>query len=311
MARSNTKKPSKAAAAARTVKRAAEDAVRAVKAEGEIGALLGRLSSPTAAQRVAVHDQFSDAECLALGGETKSDDVRDGGFAWASEASKALLDPSLAPHIGHSIGRLAWLVELLAQLEAAKKSARPRQDIGRTIRSSRDVARVQARRLRSRLASKLARVVRSDPVAIAAASVPAHTDDELQRALETLAAVAERAIKKHAVLAESARLTQGDATAARAMATALANARDDVSVGGRDARAIDPPAVNLIEGRIVHELRVLRDAWREAREDGVALQPLVPHPNLRRVLGSHPKKKNDDPSDDGSGGGSSTAKASA
>lgn len=81
-------------------------------------------------------------------------------------------------------------------------------------------------------------------------------------------------------------------SAAIGIANGLRDAKLDVTLGGRATGDRDTPAVNLVEGRILKELLLLRDAFDHARSEGVAVPVLVPNRGTQDVLArSHAKPK--------------------
>src|SRR5262249_4665455 len=69
------------------------------------------------------------------------------------------------------------------------------------------------------------------------------------------------------------------------------------------ATAKDTPAVNLIEGRVIEELRVAMRAFDKARQKDPEIPRITPGPGTRRVLAGRPKKASGrEPPADGSPG---------
>jgi hypothetical protein len=269
--------------------------------------LLARLPALDGAHRNAYLGQFSEADCAALGAQTKSAAVRAGALAWAAEATPALASPALAPEIDYAPERLAWLVELIVRLDAARGESGRSGARQSSVRTVRDVAREKAWGVRKRLAGKLSRVVRGDPIATVALADAgsAPSDDDLLGSLGILASLADRVTQSTEpsvlVLAASARVAAADATGAREAMAALKAASRDVALGGRAQGERDTPAVNVVEGRVLFELLFLRDAFDDARRRGVAVPALVPPTGLRHVLAhSRPKKAASPPTSPGS-----------
>jgi hypothetical protein len=258
--------------------------------------LLGRLPTLDTDHRAAYLSQFTDAECTSLGEKTRSAAVRAAALAWAAEATPTLLGPH-AKEIDYAPKRLAWLVELITSLDAERSAGLQKNTLQSSVRSERDVSRVKGQELKQRLAQKLSRVVKGNAVAtqnLAAVGATA-TDEELAGALTNLARLTDGLLKSAdkgvAILAETANVTAADADAARAAARSLGQSRDSVALGGRAHGDRDTPEINRVEGRVLHELVFLRNAFDEARSRGVPVPALVPTPGVQVVLGrSHPKK---------------------
>ena len=259
--------------------------------------LLARLPSLDDNHRKAFASQFTDTECTDMGVLTKSGTVRTATVAWVVEALPSLVDPALFTEIDYAPERLAWVTELTVSMDVAREAA-GQKGAGQTeVRTVQELSRKKNKNLRARLLSKMSRVVKGDGLAAAeyARAGAAPTDEDLANSLKVLATLAENALNSTvpgvAVLAAAARLTAADVAAARGGAASLTTTGEDVALGGRAQGDRDTPAVNLIEGRIVLELKFLRDAFEDARSRGVAVPPLVVHAGLRHVLGhGHVKK---------------------
>lgn len=254
-------------------------------ADGQLVQLLTMLPALDDLHRDAFFEQFTNQACMELGRRTKSSAVREQAFAWAVAAAPALLGADTKHRIGYAAMRLTWLVELVAELDRVKAGA-PRSADAASLRNARDILREKAKAERARLKARLAVALAGDAGAALLAGAPTN-DEELIEALHSLATLADKLLTgTHAerIRAASANLTDVDASAAIGIADALHDARHDVTLGGRAARDRDTPEVNAVEGRILHELLLLRDAFDHARTDGVPVPAFVPNSGTAGVL---------------------------
>ncbi|HEY4122797.1 MAG TPA: hypothetical protein VGM56_33265, partial [Byssovorax sp.] len=128
-----------AAAPRATIQASAPRSARSSEATTTV--LLMRLPALTNPQRDAFTGQCSDADCSKLGAQTQSGTVRATALAWAADAEAALADAALAKRIKYAPARLAWLVELVAELDVARAGQASASGAHAGVRTSRDVAR--------------------------------------------------------------------------------------------------------------------------------------------------------------------------
>jgi hypothetical protein len=202
-----------------------------------------------------------------------------------------------ASDIDYTPERLTWVVELVVQLDAARDESKSTKSSQSTVRTQLDVNRTKAKDLRERLMDKLGRVAAGDELteAVLDGAGAAPTDSALADSLKAIASIIQGVLASTdpnmAILAQCARLTDADATAATDAASSVTQAKAEVALGGPGQADRDTPAVNLVEGRVLYELLFLRDAFDEARKRGVAAPALIPPTSLRHVLSkAHPRK---------------------
>jgi len=293
MAKPTKKKtPGKSAPAKKAVAKAVAPRPAAASSD-DVAPLFAGLPELTDDDRNAFHSEHDETACIAMGGQTRSGAVRDLALTWISETKKA----ALANLIDLDASRVRWMVELLALLDAQRAAAAGANTAQTTLRTTRDVAAGQVKRLRTRLSSKLTLIARNTSFAAGVQDQRSDggTDSARRASLGALADIADKLLASRdtniVARCRARKLTAADVEAARAAITALSGARGDVALGTPSAVGKDPPAVNAVEGRLLFELIDARDAIDTAIEDGAAVSPLVPSSATAHVLARAHKKK--------------------
>lgn len=240
------------------------------------------------AARTAFEAAFTAAQCLDQGAATRSERVLRNGTKWAAVALPWLRG-SAAADVSYGLVRLSWLVELLVRLGHERGIAAASDDDGAGITSERDGAVARARQARKGLLNVLGRITSGrdkDAGMVAAAGKDARSLDALRGSLKDLITVGTRLLAdpSAAPLVAGGNLTQARLNAAKAALAALTSSDDKKQLGGSATGGKDSPAVNLIEGRVLLEMIHLRDAFDEAREDGIPVPVLVPDSGLAHAL---------------------------
>ena len=118
-------------------------------------------------------------------------------------------------------------------------------------------------------------------------------DDGIVESIKNLVALAESWLKtESAFLLKTAHLTPALVAEARAAADRLASAGASATEAG-PLPARDSPAVNLVEGWMLEEMRCARDDVEAARRDSPVIERLIPSAGTRSVLGSNSHGKKD------------------
>jgi len=272
-----------------------------------LDAIVARYAPPTAIQEQAYKSQFDDATCLDAGNKTRSGLVYAEASAWAVTIDKALRS-ARASSIKYTASRFAWFLRQVFALRdaiAAHKTAQGSIASAKTVAERAErTARHQEEVLMATLKS-VAGEREEERAAIeaarstAAAAADTAKPEALAARLEALADLGEGWLKKRdpvfQVLVEDSGLTKDLLESARATAATLATSR--TSARGERVQLRDTASINLIEGRVLMEMRYAKNAFDAAHLSDPEVARLVPGPGTRAVLANHPKKtpKKSDP----------------
>lgn len=246
----------------------------AVKVLASLPALTGKL-------RLGFKRAYSDAQCLAWGEQTKASNVIDEASRWLQVMARSLRDDQ---GVAYSRRRLTYLAELVVLLE---------DEMGRTsqapeLRSSRNAALAVAVNARREVARLIRAVAGGQEDILSELSKTAPEDERVpshvQESLTATIALATR-LRRDEVLeavADDAGLTEARLNSAYAALEALTGATE-VALNSL-AYEGDAPSVNLIEGRVLREMRLAQRLFDEAREKGVTIPALVAGPSLKTLL---------------------------
>lgn len=254
-----------------------------------LAGILTSLPTPTEAQRRAFRAQFSDTRCAALGATTRAATVEAEALRFVQGAIETLRGPA-AESVRYIPARLAWLLECVVTLtEQRTQDVRGRSDSS-ARKSERGVLEQKARLVSSDLSLALQDVAEGDEGRLAAlrnARAKVSPADDVLGLLDAHTAVladwlqGDEAVR---TLLASARLDDGTLAAARDAADALRRARSTANSAGNPQ--VDGPAVNVVEGRVLYEMRLLRKVFSRARErtGDRRIPALTPAPALQRVF---------------------------
>jgi hypothetical protein len=245
--------------------------------------------------RAAFLGQTTPQERAVLGGRTKAIDVLACAGQWIAIIKPALDRDRSRNSIRYPTGRLAFLCEETLALADAINHARAGQSGSSKAAARINATRATARHLRGELIHALQSITRGTADAAEVAAIERRdTDTDLVGALSDLAALAQGWLDRAAREPEVAPLVDGvlmasDVAAATSAAVALGAAGMDKSDAGR-AGGKDPPAVNLVEGTVTAELRVVYRAFEKAHALDGNVPRLVATGSLHAIFGSHAKK---------------------
>jgi hypothetical protein len=254
-----------------------------------LAGLLSLLPTPNEAQRRAFRAQFSDTRCAALGDTTRAAILEAEALRFAQGALEVLRGPTAA-QVRYIPARLAWLLECVVTLtEQRTQDVRVRSDSS-ARKSERSVLEQKARLVSSDLSLALQDVAEGDESLLAAlrnARAKVSPADDVLGLLDAHTAVltawlqGDEAVR---TLLASARLDDDTLAAAREAADALRRARSTANTAGNPQ--VDGPAVNVVEGRVIYEMRLLRKVFNRARErtGDRRIPALTPVPALQRVF---------------------------
>lgn len=260
--------------------------------------LIARTPSIGADERSAYTAQYSKQECITLGARTKSAAVRECAVKWAALALEGLWsgDKEL---IAYSPERLSFVLELIVTLDA-KRSANTKKDAASgTLRTGRDLARTRLGETRIKFFRVLLRATKGDDAKTAEVErLRAHgeSDRETAEAVRDAAAVGEKLLKgakAQRIVASSVGLTDALVKQAKEASSALLDARDDVALGASGTHQRDSTDVNAIEGRLLHEMRLMKGAFDDARDDGASVPVLVPTAGVASAFKKTSSKKSE------------------
>jgi hypothetical protein len=260
--------------------------------------LIARTPSIGADERAAFTAQYSKAECIALGARTKSAAVRECAVQWAALALKGL-SSSDGELIAYSLERLSFVLELVVTLDAERASNSKTDVASGSLRSGRDLARTRLGETRIKFFRVLVRATKGDDQKTADVErLRAHgeSDRETAEAVRDAAALGEKLLKggkAQRIVASSVGLTDALVKQAKEASAALLGARDDVAIGASGTHQRDSTDVNAIEGRVLHEMRLMKGAFDDARADGASVPVLMPTLGVASVFKKTSSKKSD------------------
>jgi hypothetical protein len=254
-----------------------------------------RVPAIGADERAAFTAQFSNAECATLGAQTRSAAVRECAMTWSASVLKSVtgLEKELVPYAPE---RLAFVLELIGGLDVVRGKNAKTSATSTALRSERDLSRARLTEVAKRFVPVLTRAVKGNEAASAeVARLRDHgkSDRESAEAVQGLVKVARKLLtgtKAQKIVANSMGLTAARVDAADAAAKALLDARDDVALGASGTHQKDSAEVNVVEGRVLHEMRIMKASIEEARDEGASVPGLVPTAGVAHVFGRKPKK---------------------
>lgn len=248
----------------------------AVKVLASLPALTGKL-------RAAYRASFSDEQCEAWGEKTKAANVIREAEGWLVTMDKALKSD---PAVAYSRRRLAYLAELVVLLQ--DEVSRTTDNSGSELRATRSAALAVAVNARRELA-RLIRAVAGgrEKILSALAKLSPEREESPSEVQDSLTATIDFALKLRRdeiteALADDVGLTEARLNAAYSALEALTGAREIAL--NKSAYEGDAPTVNVIEGRVLRELRLAQRLFNEAREQRVNVPVLVPGPEVRAVF---------------------------
>ncbi|HEX4516769.1 MAG TPA: hypothetical protein VH054_24645 [Polyangiaceae bacterium] len=256
---------------------------------------LSSLPALKAAARDAFRAQTRAQERADLGGQTKSAGVLREAGAWIPTMAAAL--DRFGAAIAYSKTRFAFYCESVLALSDAIAHATTTRSGSVTANARRDGALARAHEVRKDLRHALGDVTRGSDSAKRLATIDqrGQQDDVIASVLGQLADLADDVLASAKKDDGVAALVDGVLSAelvveARDVAGDLTSAGAGRFTAG-PARVQDPPEVNLAEGTVLAEMRVVKNAFERAHEKNASIPHLVPGPETRKVLASHAKGK--------------------
>ncbi|MFT3712110.1 MAG: hypothetical protein QM817_31085 [Archangium sp.] len=237
--------------------------------------------------REAYASMWSEDQCAAWGRRTKGVEVAKQANEWLLVADGALKKAG-AEDVPWSRQRLAWVASLTVQLE--NELAGKVDDEIAAAKTLRDERLAAAKQLRARVLSRLSLLVGGDGArgaALKVANKGARTVDEVVESLKSFEALLTH-WRKEARL----RLLADELHLDEAVVAQLAEMRDSLSEAELSSAAVRPlrgdsPSLNVVEGRVLRELRALQLAFDTAREEGLNVPRLKVHAAVKALLSGH------------------------
>lgn len=242
--------------------------------------LLGTLPPIDAKRRRIYLRAFTDEQCDSWGDRTKANSVHAEAERFAGALGTALKKPVT----GYSLHRLAWLCQLITELDDAIASDEASsKNEERTDRAGTFALADKARR---KLASALTAAATGDAAFLKEVTDRNETSKTPHVLESTLTGLLQLALRLRRsedgeVLADDVGLTQDFLSSVSAMTDQLreANERTFTVERGKDSAA-----TNRIEGRVLREMAYAVKTLRRAKEDGETINAPPPGPNLTAIL---------------------------
>lgn len=244
-----------------------------------VGALLAALPPLTNLQRQAFREQFTLAQCDAIGMLAEAPSVYREALAWLRPIDRTLTRHSLLVR-RYGRTRFAWFLECIRDLGEALEIRRGGDTTPATGQARAERVRRAALRIREELIEAISVLAAGDEQEsgrLAAAAGAADTPEELSTSLQALARLAEDWIDHEGpvtrALVASVDLTDADIEAARAAAHAMAPRH-----GVREEDHADLRAVGRAEGRVLLEMRLAMRIFERAHRWDRRVPRLLPGP---------------------------------
>ena len=246
------------------------------------------------ALRAGFRAAFTDDQCMTWGRRSSAREVLREGQAWLVTMDRAL---KKVPPFAYSRRRLAWLAEQLLALER-EVAATTDPERGEKL-EARGVALKRAVEARRQLAQQLRAVIGGqrrwlEPL-YASRPANAQRPQYVLTSLDATLALADQ-LARDKVLAPLL-LDVGFDARARAAVMAVREELDRTRVAtlAMAGRPGDTPSVNLLEGRVLRELRYAKRLLDDARRSGVSVPSIRVSQELKAVF--QIRKSHDDETD--------------
>ena len=249
---------------------------------------LAELAALSPAEKRAFSKQCTDAVATALGARTKAINVLHDSERFAGVIHAALAAP--AGGLSYGSSRFRQLLELTDALRTSIAADGTKLAQTGAVQTGVDEAHRKALSVRERLVEKLSAFATGNATrekAVSDALFDTKTDDLVMESLKALAKLARDWLaltgEEDVALAKSVHLDETSAADADAARGALAAAHGDgIGAGAKVVR--DSPATNLIEGRVLFEMRYAMHLFEGAHGRDATSPRLVPGPGTRPVL---------------------------
>lgn len=244
-----------------------------------------KLSPPSKALRAAYRAAWTDAQCVAWGRRTSAKQVLRQAEKWLGPAASALQRGAEA---AYSLRRVAYLAELCAQLEDTVLGATPEV----LDRTDLEALMARAKKARTRTLQRARLMVGGDAVRAAQLARISGTPRDVSAMAKFLDGAAKviaewRDDELGEVLADDIGLDAASVTELEELAVALQD--EGLPFMGVPQREGDAPVTNVLEGRVLRELRMLQLSFVDARKNRQDVPPLRVLAGLKGLL--DPKSK--------------------
>ncbi len=283
------------------MKSAPAEATAARIERSQLLALLSALPALSDVERGAFRAQFDDEACRTLGATTRAAVVELEAMRFARVAHGFVTGPR-ASKVRYTPARMAWLLESLDALVDAREADVTAR--GKVQATQRD--RTLAAERASALTGELSLTLQDAAVGDAGRAKELNDTralvtptDDAPALLDALATVLESWLGRNdpslTALLSGYGLGPADARTAREAAAVLRTERSRAQGAGN--ATTDGPAVNVREGRVLYELRLLRKLFHRAsdRFGDPEIPRFNPSPTLRRVFTDERKGNEETP----------------
>lgn len=250
-----------------------------------VGSLLATLPPLTNIQRQAFREQFTLAQCDAIGVLAEAPDVYREAIAWLRPIEGTLSRHSLLVR-RYSRARFAWFLECIRDLGDALEIRRGGDRPPGTLHARTERVRRTALRIREELIEALSVLANGDEhesARLVDAAGATDTPDLLGTSLRALARLAEDWTDHEGplirALVASVDLTEADVDAARAAAHAVGAGH-----AGHEGDHGDLRAVGRAEGRVLLEMGLAMRLFERAHRWDRRVPCLLPGPATRAAL---------------------------
>ncbi len=255
-----------------------------------VAGAVNRLPPPTEAAVRAWIAQYPESYTLTLASQTRAPAVLAEGWGWFQKAEPALRG-DLGKGVRYPLERLTFfgrcMLDLAGALDAERAKKRSNSSLALAVTSAEALAQQALSELRAAMREAAGRhpTMNSDLEARLSEASAATTAG----ALRALAALLDEWLKHTdenvRELAASMKLTSDDATSARGHADAMTQAA--TAKRGTSTHDRDTPEVSVHEGRLLAEMRVLRNAFLMARQKSgdMRIPALSPSAATRAIFG--------------------------
>ena len=233
-----------------------------------VAAAVNRLPAPSAAEVEAWRAQYPESYALGLAAQTRAAGVLAEAWGWFQQA-EPVLTGELGASIRYAPSRLAFLghtlLDLAGALESERAKKRSTTKLATAVGAAETLAAATLSELRAAMREAVGRhPTLSNELQTRLAEPSAATTVGALRAIATLLAAWRTSDDPvvHALLA-SVKLTEADEQ--RAIEHADAVSKATTARRGLQATERDTPEISTHEGRVLVEMRVLRNAFRNAR----------------------------------------------
>lgn len=238
--------------------------------------------------------QFSDAICAELGTRTKARLVLLEAQSWAVIIDRGLRTPGIEKILKYTPDRFGFYFDCMDTLETNLREQQVRQGAVKDIKRANEDAEKAARAASETLGETLADVAgerEKEEAELAGLPATLTSPDDRAERLRKMVELGRRWTKRKdpelQVLIEEYALDEAALASAEKAAADLESTRPEAR--GNRVEPHDSPAVNLVEGRMLVEMKVVKRLFDRARLVNKAIPAVIPGAGTRAVLSPRPK----------------------